>query len=96
MCSTVRTFPRSPAAQVWVGTCEQSGWMEDRVKTVEGMAGLRKSWRRYARRISSIRIHLWVWPVVMVTAARRDERQTVAVCFCAVVGELGSAPGRSS
>lgn len=23
-----RIFPRAPAAQVWVGTCEQSGWKE--------------------------------------------------------------------
>lgn len=74
---------------------KKHGWRakEDRVETVEGMAGLKKSWRRNARRISSIRIHLWVWPVVMVTATRRDGRQTVAACLCAVVGELSSAPG---
>lgn len=48
------------------------------------------------RRISSAHIHLWVWPVVMVTATRRDERQTVSVSLCVlypdVIGELSSVP----
>lgn len=65
---------------------------EDQAKAVKGTEGFKKSWRRNTRRISSVCIHLWVWPVVMVTAARRDERQTVPVSLPVVIGQLSSVP----
>lgn len=44
--------------------------------------------------MSSICRHLWLWPVVMVTAAKRDEQHIDPVSLCPA-GELSSVPGRS-
>lgn len=70
---------------------------QDWTKTVKGKEGLKKRWSGNMRRISSAHIYLWVWLIVMVTATRRDERQTASVSLCVlypdVIGELSSVPG---